>query len=93
MLFLLHERFILFAVIFGFCSNLNAAITQTITPGNWPPHGTRYNTLFGHLDSNYSMGDLARYTVTPGDKIPTFPIHAQNIGKSVGLNIYYDMSI
>jgi hypothetical protein len=61
-----------------------------VTPGGDPsnPNGW-YTNEFGPLDSNYSMGDFVRYTVTPGSNAPVNPLPKFT---GHGLNVYYGMA-
>ncbi len=59
------------------------------TPGGDPNTGGWYVKEFGPLDSNYSMGDFARYTVTEGSNTPVNPLPQF---KGNGLNIYYGIA-
>lgn len=63
------------------------------TPGGDPMGGSWYIHEFGPTRSNYSMGDLVRYTVTPGTVTPAnpYPGFSGTNGNSLGLNIYYGM--
>ena len=59
------------------------------TPGGDPNSGTWYINEFGPLNSNYSMGDFVRYTVTTGTNAGVDPL-PKFTGK--GLNLYYGIA-
>lgn len=96
MLFIFNKKVMFFMMVFGLHLNFDAAITKTITPGGNPWYGSCYFDEFGPLNSNYSMGDFVRYTVTPSSDsssafIPMNPVNDAYVGKSIGYNIYYNM--
>lgn len=62
-----------------------------VTPGGNPTEPySWYTDEFGPLQSNYSMGDFVRYTVTPGVNGPINPLPQFKNGK--GLNLYYGIA-
>ena len=66
-----------------------AAVPVTKTLGGDPRRGLAYTDEFGPLNSNYSMGDFVRYTVTSGNVTPAQPLPGFS---GNGLNIYYGMA-
>ncbi|MBP6892390.1 hypothetical protein KBB68_02300 [Candidatus Babeliales bacterium] len=65
------------------------AATMSTPGGNPSDQNGWYIDEFGPLNSNYSMGDFVRYTITPGTNTPMNPL-PKFTGK--GLNLFYGIA-
>ncbi len=68
-----------------------ASTAATLAAPGGSPNGNYgwYTNEFGPLNSNYSMGDFVRYTVTPGSNLP---VNALPKFTGNGLNVYYGIA-